>query len=135
MSFDIFIQRCERGNPAPIARPVIEREFGPFIRSRSAGFRQAAYDDGGTADIYIQDEGDIDGFSVSRPPNSPAFWVNVFNILRDTGSVLYWPGGGQASLVVSADAVEHVPLDFIEALGKPSVVVSAAEIPDRIAAS
>jgi hypothetical protein len=135
MSFDIFVQRFEHGTPAPIPRAAVDREFAPVTQSRSDDFRQAAYDDGGTADIYLKDEGDIDGFMVSRPPNSPAFWTSIFNILRDTRSVLYWPGGGQASLVVSPEVIDHLPPDFIEALGKPSVVTQAAEIPDRIATS
>jgi hypothetical protein len=124
-----------RARPSPIRRAVIEREFGPFISSRSENFVRVEYDGDGTADIYLKDEGEIDGFMISRPPNTPAFWQSVFDILRETRSVLYWPGGGQSSLVVIAEVIEHLPPDFIEALGKPVVVTSFAQIPDRIAAS
>jgi hypothetical protein len=126
MSFDIFLTCFQNGEPANFPRAVVEKAFGVNVVKRKPELMELRYPDGGRGFLYIDDEAEIDNFSVNRPPSSPAFWEAILGILRQTTSVLYWAGNG--CVVADASVIPHIPTYLIEGVGEPTVVSTIEEI-------
>jgi hypothetical protein len=106
----------------------------PFIDFREHHCWGLSFPDGGKSFLYLKDEQkEIEHICVNRPTDSPELWTGLLEILRETGAVLYWPGGGA---VVAAEAhIAHLPQDMIDIFGTPTVVSRGREIEDCIAKS
>jgi hypothetical protein len=113
MSFDIFIQKFVAGEAQQLPPQALPHAFGPSLEERAAREFRVVYADGGVADIYAGGDRKAPGIAINRPPSSPAFWDSIVAYLRETQSVLYWPGE---------------PPSFIEGLGTPQLVRSGADI-------
>jgi len=124
MSFDIFITRYQGGEAHSFPRIILENAFGGFTdRSDPTSWRMSdSY-----AVIYVDDADEVDGFGVNRPPyNEHPFWPALVDVLRQTGSALYW---GIGRFVVADQAViADLPPDMIKTLGPPMVTTSVSEI-------
>lgn len=130
MSFDIFVIRVENGHEAPIPRAILERAFGPFIEFREPAGWGLLFPDGGRPFLYIREGSTNHHFSINRPTSSPELWTALFEILRQTGSVLYWPGGG--SVVADEAVIPHLTPDIIKSLEPVMTARSPSEIADYI---
>jgi hypothetical protein len=126
MSFDIFLSCFHLGNLAAFPRSIVEKAFSVDADETKSTCWTVNYPDGGSGFDYIDEEVEITNFAVNRPPISPAFWEAMLDILRQTPSVLYWPGDG--CVVADAAVIEQLPPDLIESLGTPTVVSTGAEI-------
>jgi hypothetical protein len=126
MSFDVDVTCFQNGEPANFPRTLLERVFGS-IADRSNP-EQWVLKGGST--LYVGEGDQICGFSVNRPPEYDEFWIAIMEILRQTPSVFYWPGGG--CVVANPEVAKHMPEDFIKALGAPEVVTDPSEILDII---
>jgi len=125
MSFDLFFQTFQSGVPAPFSTALIEKGFGPYASERSPGRWVLRYPNGGFCELYVDAEQETEtSFMVARPPDSPEFWRTLLDLLQQTPSCLYWPGGGP--LIANPMVRNHLPPDMIESLGEP-IVVSAPE--------
>lgn len=106
MSFDIFVIRVENGHEAPIPLPILERAFDRFVEFREPAGWGLLFPDGGRSFLYMREDSANHHFSINRPTSSPDLWAGLFEILRQTGSVLYWPGGG--SVVADEAVIPHL---------------------------
>lgn len=129
MSFDIFIACFHGGDEGAFPRHVMEEAFGPYIDSREPRCLVLRFADGGHSDVYVEDKEHISFFGVNRPAASPEFWQAVFEILRQTPTLLLWPGG-EHPVVGSPATLQHLPADVAETFGVPIIAVS----PDQIRA-
>jgi len=121
MSFDIFVIRAENGRDAPIPLAVIEQAFGPFIKYREPAGWELSFPDGGRSFVYMKEDSDDD-----HPASSPELWTALLEILRQTGTVLFWPGGG--AVVADESSIPHLLPAIAEIFGAPIVVRDGAEI-------
>jgi hypothetical protein len=132
MSFDIFLDAYYRRMPTSFPRKIVEEIFAPMI----AGRDDRGWDLDPIGRVYIDDTAEIGGFSVNRPPETPAFWDAMLTVLRRTPSVLYWPGRrGGCACVADPDVIRNMPADMVESLGEPLVVTSGAAIREAIRVS
>lgn len=122
MSFDIFLNCFDNGQPSTFSRKIVEDAFASFVTTREPD-RWVLSDS--LADVWIDDDPEIGGLGVSRPPgdeNHP-FWRGLLEVMRQTPTVLFWPASGKpAALVAQASVITHMPPDMIEALGTPPVI-------------
>ena len=125
MSFDIFIFAFESGGePRKFPRAVLERAFGGFSDMSDPTWWSVS---DSFAGIQLDNAMEIDNFGVNRPPHfEHPFWPALFDVLRETSSVLLWPGGGPVATDHSVAAT--LPEGMIEEGGGLTVVSSAAEI-------
>jgi len=131
MSFDIFVIRAENGRDAPIPLAVIEHAFGPFIKYREPAGWELSFPDDGRSFVYMKEDSDDDHhFNVNRPASSPELWTAPLEILRQTGTVLFWPGGG--AMVADESSIPHLLPEIAEILGAPIVVRDGVEIVECI---
>lgn len=128
MSFDIFIQKFVAGEAQQLPPEAFRHAFGPALEERAAGKFRVVYADGGVADISVGGDRKAHGMAINRPPNSPAFWDSIVAYLRETQSVLYWPGAPPAAAVASIDVIAQLPPDLIQGLGTPQLVHSGGDI-------
>ncbi len=129
MSFDIFLGCFKNADAAPFPRSLLERAFASFIEKKEQTSWKLV---NSLADVWVTDQAEIAGFMVSRPPGDDhPFWPALFDFMRQTGSVLYWPGG-DGTVVTDAAVIPNLPVDMIKALGEPIIVTSPAEITDLI---
>lgn len=134
MSFDMFLCNFRSGEPAPFSLAVINKCLGPFIKFRSGSHWTLSFPNGGTSFLYFDDDRtEIDNFCVNRPADSPELWTGLLEILRETGGMLCWPGGG--AVVADEAHIAHLPPDMVDIFGAPTVVGSGREIEECIAKS
>lgn len=126
MSFDMFMIRAENGKDAPIPLDVIEQAFGPFIKYRNLAGWELSFPDGGRTFVYLKEDDGEHHFNVNRPAMSPELWTALLEILRQTGTVLFWPGGG--AVVGDDSSIPHLLPEIAEIFGTPIVVRDGAEI-------
>lgn len=132
MSFDIYVQCFRDGELVPYDRAIFDEIFGPWVFAREADFVEVGFADGSGGQIYVDDTPEIDSITVNRG-GGEAFTAALFELMKRTGSVLYWPGGG--CLVTDPSFVNCLPQDWVEHLGTPIVISQPSEIRARIAAS
>ena len=131
MSFDIFFQCLENGDNGEFPVALFERGFRPFAEHWDADHVFLKYPDGGMGEIYAETAGEtMNGFMISHAPAHPEFWQALFELLRETSSCLFWPGGGQ--VIARSSTRDHPAPDMIEALGEPSLVSSPQQIIDAM---
>jgi hypothetical protein len=131
MSFDIFLQCFRNGKQYGFPFALVERGFGPYKHIRNDHCWILAYPDGGHCELFVDTTKEhIEDFMVSRPPASPEFWGTILELLQQTSSCLYWPGGGPA--IAYASVRNHLPPDMIESLGEPTIVSSPEQIVEAI---
>ncbi|KAA8996931.1 hypothetical protein FJU30_19950 [Affinibrenneria salicis] len=160
MSFDIFLQSFEQGQPALFPFSIVETAFQNAIRGReiddnryffaleypvpSSGEPETILMGGDaypcvvsdSADLYCTTEPGPSGpatysFMVNRPAAHDDFWTALLKILQTTHSALFWPGDN-ALVVGQAETIAHLPADMIETLGQPYLVSTARQIVERI---
>jgi hypothetical protein len=124
MSFDIFVQAFEKGKPRFYPRNVLVKAFGSFCDMSDPTWWTVA---DSFAVIQLNDAPEVDGFGVNRPPgDGHPLWPALLNVLRETSSVLYWPGGGPVITDTSVEAT--LPRGMIKALGPAKVATTVEEI-------
>ncbi len=130
MSFDIFLGCFKGGEEANFPRSIVEEAFGAFVERREDRCWVLLYPDGGAGDLYVDENPNISGFSVNRPPASPGFWEGILSVLQRTSSVLFWAGSG--CVVAFESIIADLPKDLIETVGAPTVVARPEQIVEVI---
>jgi hypothetical protein len=141
MSFSIYISTMNNDDENMFDRAIVERAFGDIAVDQTGGYWNLRSPDGRLASttIFIKDKPKISGFSANRPPSYPGFpkfWNAMFEILCHTPTILYWPAakGPHPSCCVADPALlPDLPGEWTNALGKPAIVSSGAEIEAAIA--
>jgi hypothetical protein len=131
MSFDIIVTAYAHGEVALFDREIVMENFRAFIAKRGLeGWRLTSPDGPTAGSLDIDDDAEVGGFAVSRPPLGPAFLAALHEVLRRTPTVLFWPGRGPQPrcCVARAEVISELPPDMVESLGVPTVVGSGEEI-------
>lgn len=126
MSYDIFLQCYRNGEPITFKRSVFNEIFETETDPRDPDFEQPRYSDGSGGDIYV-DENDIQTIMFNHC-GGDIFWTKVYELLDVTQSVIFWPGGGPASVVTSTKVLKHLPDDWTETFGEVHVVHNGREL-------
>ena len=125
MSFEIFVAAFEGGEPRAFPTAILEETFRPYVQTKSDGCWVLQFADGGAPEVFVATAGNVDNFMVSRPPRSLEFWSALLEVMRRTRAICFWPGGDRP--VVAIDGVEaDLPMDMLEALGRPIKLEDAA---------
>jgi hypothetical protein len=135
MSFEVYVQCFERGEPAGLPWAAVRSLF-PVDESRSEpDYWSVYYDDFNSCHIRASrlesDPQRLEALCVFRPCGDLRLWEALFAILRLGSAVLYFPGDAPP-LVASEAAGEQLPAEMVEAMGRPRVVSSGEEIVEVI---
>jgi hypothetical protein len=135
VSFEVYVQCFQRGQPGGVPRaavrplfPVVEAESGPDYWS-------VRYDDRNSCRVGItpleSDPALVEALCVYRPCGDPRLWESLLAVMRLGPVALYFPGDSPP-LVAGEASGEHLPADMVAALGSPRVVRSGQEIVEII---
>lgn len=164
MSFEIFFNTYEHGQPCPFPLSEVESAFGNAIVYRELdenglfwrldfpvidppNCSRTVQIDGRDYPVDIRDGSEVyarlnldgpvpttNGFMIKGPATHPDFYAALFKLLKTGHSALFWPG--KNALVIGQPAsIEHLPEGMIETLGAPFLVTEPGQIVDRIGAS
>ena len=138
MSFELFLQCFDRGEPAGITRGKIRPLF-PIVEAESEiDFWPVRYDDLNSCEISLDplssDPSLVTAIAVRRPCGDLRLWEAVLEIMRLGHTVLYFPGHSPP-LVTSLEVSDHLPPDLVQALGQPRLVATAQDILDAVDAA
>jgi hypothetical protein len=137
MSFDVYLQVFDNGEPAGIPRNSVRDAFREaIVTDCSPDTWNVQYDSQNSCDVYLSADGAtlVQGLSINRPCGDLRLWDALASILELGYVVLYFPGC-KAPVIANLNVRQHLPEDMIEALGDPIVVGSGAEILREIQAA
>jgi hypothetical protein len=135
VSFQIFVQCFERGEPAGIPLAAVRSLF-PVDESKSGpDYGSIKYDEVNSCDFRVSPLRSnlllLESMCVFRPCSDLRLWEALLAVLRLGAVALYFPGDAPP-LVASLASGEQLPVDMVEAMGRPRVVSSGKEIIDII---
>jgi hypothetical protein len=129
MSYDIFFQRFERGQPVPIDKSAFLAAVTPFVAQAEAASRffRLRAPDGGEADVYAGvDEGPCMGFMVNHFAGGAMLDLLV-DLAAATDTVALLPD--RPTVVTRPEQRQHLP----EGVGADvRVVATGADLADVI---
>lgn len=140
MSFMVILQTLKGDEETFFERAIVERLFAPHVRDLSGDMWEIHWPDGSgcSAQLYIDDAPMISSFNVERPPGFVEFWDTMFQVMKETGTLLVWPGE-PFCCVADAAVLDELPKGFVEETiregGSLPVVSSGRELWDVIQAS
>jgi hypothetical protein len=132
MSFDLELMSFKDGDPAMFPTRIVNEALGPFIRSRDDDMCLLAFPDGGGGEM-LADDGEAmetSGISIGGASGTDIYNA-LYEILRQTHSVLFWSFGG--CVVADASVIPDLPDGFTDDLGEPVVVEDGADIAATVA--
>ena len=116
MSIDLFMFCFRNGDQALFHRSIAEGAWAPFIGWEDDKTWELEFPDGGHSTVDLDEGSEISHLAINRPTASPAFWVGLFLIMDETGSILLQTGGGPSSFLTDEDFVRHYPPESAEEL-------------------
>ncbi|MGW4681664.1 hypothetical protein ACWEOS_24650 [Micromonospora taraxaci] len=128
MSYDMFVQRFEQGDAAPMEGEAFLAVFEPHVDRREPqdNYWQISADDGGTADVYAAlAGGTLSGFMVSRF-SAGAILDTLVRYIGLADAVVLPPGC--PTLLAHEGQRQHLP----EELRADAVVVTAGADVERV---
>jgi hypothetical protein len=135
LSFEVFVQCFERGEPAGVPRAAVRPLF-PVVEGESEpDYWAVRYDDLNSRHIGVRplasEASLVESLCVHRPCGDARLWDTLLAVLRLGSLVLYYPGNAPP-LVASESVWKHLPADMVEAMGPPRTVRSGQEIVEAI---
>jgi len=132
MSFDLELMSFKDGDPAMFPTHIVNEALGPFVLSRDDDMCLLAFPDGGRGEMLADngEETETSGVSIGGASGSDIYNA-LYEILRQTHSVLFWSFGG--CVVADASVISDLPDGFTDDLGEPIVVGSGADIATAVA--
>jgi hypothetical protein len=124
VSFDLFVDRFEAGQPVGPSAEGFERVFGPYVTNSepARGYKRLSFGDDAGADAYFGD-----GAGMFNHFGGEQFFALLFRYLSETRSVAYWPGKGCSAAVADPGVMHELPPDMIDQL-RPALVRSADDL-------
>lgn len=126
MSLDIFMQAYRSGEPTTFKRMVMDQVFGANLSINEDDFARVGFTDGSGGQMFFSEGDDLHGVMFNHC-GGEAFWNALFDLLKRTGSVLFWPGGG-GYLVADMAVVAHLPRGMVAESDTVTLVTSGTEI-------
>ena len=135
MSFAVFLQCFERGEPSGVPRAAIRPLFPVDEADSEPDDWAVRYDDLNSCRVGVtalaSDPTLVESLCVYRPCGDPRLWEALLAILRLGPVALYFPGNAPP-LVANEAAGDELPADMVRAMGRPRVVQSGQEIVEII---
>ncbi|MGA8652219.1 MAG: hypothetical protein WB677_16690 [Xanthobacteraceae bacterium] len=135
MSLDIFVSTLTEDEGAKFDRAIVERAFRAIAVDQQGDSwnLQTPKGEMTSATIHLAYQPRILSFAANRPPSYeyfPEFWDAMFEVMRQTHTVLVWLADGPKPhcCVANPAMIPDLPSDLIEALGQPAFATSGAEI-------
>src|ERR1700749_3219501 len=119
MSFDIYLICFDNGDPGYFSTNIMEKAFGSSLISKEGGHWTLKFPDGGGGRMTTDDGQMANGFVMNRPSGGDLYDA-IYEIMRQTRTVLSWSFGGAA--VADASVIPHIVKEMIESVGLPTVV-------------
>ena len=138
MSFDLYIQSFENGEPAGMSRQAVRNAFRGALSELERDYWQLTYGPGESCELMLsplEHLGEhIHNITVSRPCSNNLLWQGLAELLAIGNTVLYFPGC-RGPLLLNRAVAGHLPQDMLAALGLPIVVGSGADIAHQVSAA
>lgn len=125
MSFDIFLSCVRDGEPSTFKRALAHEILAKGASDADESLEEISYPDGG-AEVFCDEADDVDGISFNHAGGA-TFFERLWELADRTGSMIFWPGGGQSVAVTRADMLPHLPEDLPGGDGSPAAVVGNAK--------
>jgi hypothetical protein len=134
MSFAVWVQWFENGQPVGIPEAAVERAFGAAVTKRDGSKWLLRHGKRDLCELHLRSGGaqEVLGLTLSHPCDAPAVWDAIHQVVSERRGVCYWPGGG---VIARAEAKEHLPIEMRASLGALSVVANGANIAEAVAHS
>lgn len=135
MSFEIYVNWFERGQPAPIPLDTVRRAFGAAVNAREAAGFSVRYGPADESFIYAKADatGAVASMSIDRPCAAPQLWDSIIGAMKLGYALCYWPG--DVCAVAQSGALEHLPSGAVDEFGTPSLVADGASLAKLVAES
>ena len=111
MSYEVWVQRFDRGQPVGLSAAVFTEVFGPYVTGSQPQFHfhQLVAADGGEADIYANRSPPFDSLTAARlSPGDVCELLVRFAYRCD--AVILLPGG--VAVLTSPAQREHLPVEI-----------------------
>lgn len=125
MSFDVILTCLKDGLPDTFSSTIVHKALDRFVSFQDGSYRRLSFPDGGGGEMFSDQEEETDGVMISSASGHQVYDA-LYEILRQTHSVLFWSFGG--CVVADESVIADCPEGLIESLGRPIVVHSGAEI-------
>ncbi len=131
MSFDIFLMCFHDGEHVPLERPLVAKILNQHAIDPDPTLYNVTYADDGGAFIYGAEDDDVQSLMFNHCGGA-IFFATLFELARQTESVIVWPASEPSITVTSATTLAHFPKDFEDGIGPAVVVNSGQELEDYI---
>ncbi len=139
MSFEVFLQRFENGQPSGMSADAVRNAFTNFEDDSEPDYWHLRYAPNDDCHVHVSRPDDahqqISALSIHRPCVDLRLWDSVLRLLQLGQWVLYWPAEPPPLVMADAEYANHLPAGMREALGPIRVVRSGDEILQLIRAS
>jgi hypothetical protein len=137
MDFKIFLYMLKGSKKSFFERDIVTCAFRHLVESTDGDCWQIVLPDSPClGQIHIEGTQEIKGFSVKRPPFELPFWDALFEVMRQTPTLLFWPGSidhHSICCVANTAAASEPAYDEFRKAMRPSIVSCGAEIEACIA--
>ena len=138
MSFEVYLQCYDRGQPSSGSADAIRSAFGPVEADSQPDYWHLRYSQGNECHVSVASpEGKpdrIEAMTVVRPCGDGRLWTSLYTILQSGQWVLYFPSEPPPILVADKANAKHLPPDMLEVLG-PVVRVRSGDHIARLVAN
>jgi hypothetical protein len=138
MSFEVYLQSFNYGDFAGLPRQSVRAAFGAYLTETDLNYWRVHYDEENWCTVGLSADAAhpefVHGLAVHRPCADRRLWDALAAILGLGNNVLYFPDC-RAPLVARTSAIDHLPSDLIEALGRPVVVLTGEQIQHEVETS
>ncbi len=130
MSFDVMLMCLKDGLPDNFPSSIVRKALDPFISFRDGDFCRLSFPDGGSGEMFTDEDEETNGVTINSPSGADIYDA-LYDILRQTHSVLFWSFGG--CVIADTSVIPDLTEGLTESLGEPVVVHSGADIVAEIA--
>jgi hypothetical protein len=132
MSFDIWLDCFQDGDEGFFSTQIVKDAFAPFHVGDDGRYWILQFPNGGRCEVSIGDEPMTVGFGIIRP-SGDGLYDAIYEIMRQTQTVLSWSFGGAAT--ANPSVIPHLPPEMIRSVGVPTIVHSGEDIIKAIVSS
>src|SRR5579862_4949053 len=106
MSFNIYLSKFVGavGTKFPIS--IVESAFGQYAKERDPTRWVLTFEDGSGCEMYVRDGTEVTGFMIAGPSGPLAFSAALFEVLKQSSGVIFWPNG---CVVADASVIPDLP--------------------------
>jgi hypothetical protein len=120
------------GDYAPLPTDLVLQALGPYVKPLDEETWELSFPDGGGGEMNAIEPGSQAFDLCISDPSGDDLYAALFEIMRQTHTVLWW-SGGLVPVTADPSIAQHLPDDFEEEDGPPILVGSVEDILAEIA--